>query len=74
MLEKNYSIVFEDELIFLSKILANLKVLDCYLGIEGELRSSIESRCLSISVDMLDKHFENLYKFFSEISGCEFKW
>lgn len=73
MLKKNYSIVFEDELINLSKILANLQVLDYYLGLEGDLRSSIESRCLSISVDMLDKHLENLYKLFSEISGCDFK-
>lgn len=73
MLKKNYSIVFEDELIILSKILANLQVLDCYMGLEGELRSSIESRCLSICVDMLDKHLENLYKLFSEISGCDFK-
>lgn len=73
MLEENYSVVFEEIIINLSKILANLQVLDCYLGLEGDLRSSIESRCLSISVDMLDKHLENLYKLFSEISGCDFK-
>lgn len=73
MLKENYSVVFEDELINLSKILANLQVLDCFLGQDGYLNSSIESRCLSISVDMLDKHLENLYKLFSEISGFDFK-
>lgn len=73
MLEENYSVVFEEVLINLSKILGNLQVLDCYMGSNGELRSSVESRCLSISVDMLYSHFENLNNLFSEISGCDFK-
>lgn len=73
MLEENYSVVFEEIIINLSRILVNLQVLDCYLGLEGDLRSSIESRSLSISVDMLDEHFKNLKKLFSQISNFDFE-
>lgn len=73
MLEENYSVVFEEIIINLSRILANLQVLDSYLGLEGDLRSSIESRSLSISVDMLDEHFNNLKKLFSQISNFDFE-